>query len=378
MADTPFSFNVPLGDRLEQLVNSEYGADVFFKVGEAGEVMFSHKIIITTASEVFYSQLNGKFEEATKNTRTDPIAIKDINPTIFLEILRFMYCEKVNLNGDNLVEVNYAAKKYLLSKLVDICDKYIQDKIKEENVLKIFNDNRRYEFVDINTVCLRVICDNPLECFDQKQFLALELGSLKLIVDSPEMNCHDDQLSRACERWLKSNSNRQRISKEFSQVMKGRNCRELHCQKLHAFSKFSYSDTVVTDITIEVSKPFHLYGFGILVGTESTDIRSLKLNVEVKVEFDDEWENCFSTVVVVPVKQEEVYVYEVVFKKIIMEVHGMYRIVVKMEDDEEPLSDMFHLDSFEPAGTAWKNWIELSYTDEEDQNCLSYLLVNKQ
>ncbi|KAL9699857.1 hypothetical protein quinque_003298 [Culex quinquefasciatus] len=306
MADTAFSFNVPLGDRLEQLVNSEYGADVFFKVGEAGELMFAHKIIITTASEVFYAQLNGKFEEATKNTRTDPIAIKDINSTIFLEILRFMYCEKVNLNGDNLVEVNYAAKKYLLSKLVDICDKFIQDKIKEENVLKIFNDNRRYEFVDINTICLRVICDNPLECFDQKLFLALELGSLKLIVDSPGMNCHDDQL-----------------------VMKGRNCRELHCQKLHAFSKFSYSDTVVTDITIEVSKPFNLYGFGILIGTESTDIQSLKLNVEVKVEFDDEWENCFSTEVVVPVKQEEVYVYEVVFKKIIMEEHGMYRIVVK-------------------------------------------------
>ncbi|KAL9699858.1 hypothetical protein quinque_003299 [Culex quinquefasciatus] len=183
MAQKSFAYDLCLEDRLEQLVNSEYTADVFFKVGEAGEPMFAHKNLITTASEVLYAQLNGQFHDAISNSRDNPIAVKDISPVVFLEILRFMYCER--------------------------------GEIKEDNVLKIFNDNRRYEFDNINSVCLRVICDNPLECFEQEQFLEMEKSSLKLILESPKINCLEDHLENATQRWLEFNDNGQSTAKDF-------------------------------------------------------------------------------------------------------------------------------------------------------------------
>uniref|UniRef100_A0A8D8H739 BTB/POZ domain-containing protein 6 n=1 Tax=Culex pipiens TaxID=7175 RepID=A0A8D8H739_CULPI len=374
MVQKPFAYDLCLVDRLEQLVNSEYTADVFFKVGEAGEPMFAHKNVITTASEVLYAQHNGQFHDAISNSRDNPIAVKDISPVVFLEILRFMYCERVNFTDEIFVELYYAAKKYLLSKLVDVCDKYIEGEIKEDNVLKIFNDNRRYEFDDINTVCLRVICDNPLECFEQERFLKMEKSSLKLILESPKINCLEDHLENATQRWLECNVNGQTTSKDFLYLAVRRSGRELLCQKLYAFSAFRYADEILTDMFVDVYQSFNLYGFGIFIGTKSQNINSVNLYVEIIAEDGNHKLDEKRTVPV----NGELYVFEMFFKKIILQKDNRYQIVVKLDAYVEPLSEMFHLDYFQPVGNTWNTLMMLTYTTDIKQNCLAHMLYSKQ
>lgn len=373
MAQKPFAYDLCLEDRMEQLVNSEYTADVFFKVGEAGEPMFAHKNVITTASEVLYAQLNGQFHDAINNSRDNPIAVKDISPVIFLEILRFMYCERLNFTDEIFVELYYAAKKYLLSKLVDVCDKYIEGEIKEDNVLKIFNDNRRYEFDDINTVCLRVICDNPLGCFEQERFLSLEKSSLKLILESPKINCHEDHLDNAIQRWLEFNDNGQSTSKDFFYSALRRSARELLCQKLYAFSAFRYADEILTDIFVDVHQSFNLYGFGIFIGTKSKNINAVNVYVSIKAE-DGNYELDEETRVPV---NGELYVFEMIFKKITLQQGKRYQFVVRLDGDVEPLSEMFHLDFFQPVGSTWNSLMMLTYTSDIKQNCLAHMLYSQ-
>lgn len=372
MAKKPFSYDLCLEDRLDQLVNNEYSSDVFFKVGEAGELMFAHKNIITTASEVFYVQLNGHFNDAVNNSRDNPIEVKDISPAIFLEILRFMYSERLNFNGVIFLELYYAAKKYMLNKLVNVCEKYIRNEIKEDNVLQIFNDNRRYEFDNINVICLQVICDNPLECFEQKQFLSLEKTSLKMILDCCQINCHEDHLAKVTQKWLEVNDGDK--SKDFSDLVVYQNARELLCQKLYAFSAFRYSNQIKTDMLVEVYETFNLYGFGILIGSRTANVSSVILNIRIRDQGDEFYKYELLEGITIPVR-EELYVYEMIFKKITLQKDAKYRFIIELEANDKPL-EMFHLDFFQPAGETWKRLMMLTYTSDVKQNCLSYMLYD--
>lgn len=239
-SSTPLATDSSLPARLERLVNNEQFADVAFRVGEPGEVIFGHKAILSEASEVFRAQFSGMFKESRENVREHEIPIVDIEPGTFKELLRYMYCERVTVTADNVVDISYGSKKYLLTKLNQLCESFVQQNVTEDNVLGVFDSNRRYELEGINRICLDIVCDNPIRIFAHESFLTLARESVRLIASRKAMNCQTDQLLIAIERWIQVNEDEQEDGTKIVAMVREQKGRSVMCKKIYNFAAGHY------------------------------------------------------------------------------------------------------------------------------------------
>lgn len=143
-----------LAQEMEIFFGQEKYTDVEIEVGN--QVLRAHKSILASRSPVFNGMFLNDFLEA-KNSRV----IMNFDYETTFELLRFIYCEKV-LNLDELacnlleaadqviwltnLEIREKSEEYwripfsfqyLLSDLMDICDKSLQENLTVDNILKI-------------------------------------------------------------------------------------------------------------------------------------------------------------------------------------------------------------------------------------------------
>lgn len=367
MTDGTFKFGSVLATRMEHLVNNEYLSDVSFAVGKAGEVVVAHKLILTVASEVLHAQFNGNFAESKAEK---PIPLPDIEPPVFLEILRYMYCDEVNLSADNVVDVYYGAEKYLLKGLVRVCLEFLEDNIDETNVLKIFNENRQHEFAKVNELCLEMILDDPLLFFEQPAFRNIQQRTLELIIQSPTINCTESQLREAVQMWIDVNE-----ACDMDKLLPVTPTRRMQCRRLSFYGNFGYCKDMKYTLTFTFGKSVNLYGVGIFVGAQNWEGSPSEVTVSVDIETALTAKRVFQKL---PIK-DELYVHEIVFGKITSPVLTQSTLTITMKSQG---LNMFNLDYLNPADLSSELKFNLkSYSlngssSSEKRNHIAYLLYN--
>ena len=158
----------------EKLLNNEYMHDIMFLVGKSQTKMYGHKLILSIHNDFFSALVSSQFAVSVKGEFTMP----DIEPDIFLEVLRFIYCETVNITTDNFGVLYKAADKYLMEGLKEICLKYL----KNNSISKIFMDNlTSVKFAEVENACVEAIYNDPLQFFEEEHFNKLSKGSLIFI-----------------------------------------------------------------------------------------------------------------------------------------------------------------------------------------------------
>lgn len=76
----------------------------------------NYRYVLATGSTVFYAMLYGGLSTADANK--DVIDVPDVEPSAFLTMLRYLYCDEINLSPDNVLATLYCAKKYIVPHLV--------------------------------------------------------------------------------------------------------------------------------------------------------------------------------------------------------------------------------------------------------------------
>nr|XP_029732184.1 BTB/POZ domain-containing protein 6-like [Aedes albopictus] len=230
--------------RLERLLLSEYMSDVIFEVGTISrELIHAHKVILTLASEVFFAQFNGNFDESNRDNRAKPIAVPDIEPATFREVMRYIYTEKVNITGTNAIDLFYAAQKYMMNTLKGKCESFLKTPGNETKVLEVIDSNTKYGLTEVDQLCLRLIQENPLLYFNSDDFISLSKRTIGMIAGCESMNCKTEHIHNAIEKWRKANN----VSAEFKIELK-----DLQCHKLHFFGYFSYVPQTETSMWKEI------------------------------------------------------------------------------------------------------------------------------
>ncbi|KAL3116854.1 hypothetical protein niasHT_003378 [Heterodera trifolii] len=115
-------------DRMKRLLSTGVDADVQFLLLPA------HKPILRVASDVFDAMFrydekfpvsvtqNPADENASPKEGNSPLEIPDVDVEAFKTMLSFIYTDDLSgLNGNNAIDVLYAAKKYNLPSLVKAC-----------------------------------------------------------------------------------------------------------------------------------------------------------------------------------------------------------------------------------------------------------------
>lgn len=118
--------------RLKNLLTSQKHSDCSFRIDK--RIINSHKVILCTASPVFEAMFYGPMAE------TRCILITDITPETFLLLLEYIYTDDINMTNvtaiEDLLELYYAAKKYLLTVLQLRCIELIRSSLRHDNILR--------------------------------------------------------------------------------------------------------------------------------------------------------------------------------------------------------------------------------------------------
>jgi speckle-type POZ protein len=117
---------------LSKLLDTQSMADVTFIV--KNERIGAHSAIVVSGSPVICAMLE---EDKFKEGRTKEVEIEDIEPSVFKEMLRYLYTGRApKLDEDDMTEPLFlAADKYQIEALKDLCEQSLISKLDDLSIV---------------------------------------------------------------------------------------------------------------------------------------------------------------------------------------------------------------------------------------------------
>lgn len=204
--------SLTIRERCKFMLNNEIMSDLKFvvRVGNdesaTKQVISAHKFVLSISSPVFYAMFCGKLTE-TK----DSVELPDCEHESLLEFLRFIYSDEVNLSGNNVMQVMYLAKKYMVSSLADKCTQYLHDNLDPSNVFSILPFAENCEEHSLVEQCWKVIDRSTKMAVESDGFLTIERSLLETVVKRArrDQKIRPLHLFTAVNQWAKKECERQ-------------------------------------------------------------------------------------------------------------------------------------------------------------------------
>jgi speckle-type POZ protein len=120
-------------DQLGLLFSTMDLSDVTFIIDD--RQFSAHKIVLAMRSPVFKAM----FHHPTKEVLSSKVVVKDIDPDVFQEVLRFIYTGKTQSMDKLALGILAAADKYLLEELKIQCETHLIRQMSAENCLELLS-----------------------------------------------------------------------------------------------------------------------------------------------------------------------------------------------------------------------------------------------
>ena len=198
--------------RTTVIFNNELLSDVKFVVpaseaeSETRKTIPAHKLVLAISSPVFYAMFYGQLAEAK-----DCVELPDCEYDSLLEFLRYLYSDKANVTGSNVMHVLYLADKYMVPSLAEKCSEYLRENLSAANVFSILPHAKRFEDKDLEDRCWEVIEENTEEAVTSDDFVTLERSYIESVVKRERLSVKEVDLFKAVDRWATRESERQGI-----------------------------------------------------------------------------------------------------------------------------------------------------------------------
>ena len=213
-ADDNWQTELPtLVERTAFIFNNEILSDVKFVVpvstgeSESKKVIPAHKFVLAISSPVFFAMFYGQMAE-TK----DSIELTDCEYESLLELFRFLYTDKVNLSGNNVMQVLYLANKYIVPSLAKKCTEYLRDNLNASNVFFILSHARKFENKDLEDRCWKVIKEQTEEAVTSDGFISVERSVVESVVKREKLSVTELKLYKAVDGWAAAEVQRQGLT----------------------------------------------------------------------------------------------------------------------------------------------------------------------
>ncbi|KAK3090056.1 hypothetical protein FSP39_008860 [Pinctada imbricata] len=187
--------DVGIGAALFQENDDGVDRVVYFLCGKAKVKVKAHRFILKNRSQVFNVMLGEEWSD------DQPIVVKDVEGTTFLEFLRYLYADDVSISTENVVEMRYAARKYLIDLLADKCIEFVNANIDSENACTLLERANICMDKKIFSRSLSEIEHNTLPCIRSKSFLRLSIHCMHSITESDELNIDETTLLDRVMKW---------------------------------------------------------------------------------------------------------------------------------------------------------------------------------
>ena len=113
-----------------------------------------------------------------------------------------MYLDELTLTNDNVLDVLYAAEKYLVGGLIDKCTQFLADNITDDSVCSIVNQSLLYSEKELLLKCIEYISQNSRGVFESSDFLNLTDVSLLQLLSCDEVGlAREMDVLKTCVKW---------------------------------------------------------------------------------------------------------------------------------------------------------------------------------
>ena len=197
-------------ERTKFVFNNDRFSDIKFVVrkmdgeSESKQVIPAHKFVLSISSPVFEAMFYGELAE----TR-DTIELPDCDYEGLLELFRYMYSDKANLSGSNVMGVLYLAKKYMVPSLAEECSKYLLNNLNPSNAFSVLPSAQKYEDKDLMERCWKLIDEKTKEALNTDEFATIERSLVKEVIIRDNLSVDEIDLFKAVDLWATEECKRQ-------------------------------------------------------------------------------------------------------------------------------------------------------------------------
>lgn len=205
-------------DQMLRLVNNSFLADVSFLVGADAKRFYAHRVLLVHCSEVFSEMFRPRAETTKKRKSVTTVIVKNVKPSVFLEMLYFIYCGDCEVTRKNVFDLLLVASKYLIYYLQKKCERFLMENI--EIVLEEYVAASKRIDLRVQQLCLRQISSNIGKVSELAQFLKLP-GTLVLMIFKQKFRHGTDrQLMDAVDRWRASQKDQDQANRVYRIVVR--------------------------------------------------------------------------------------------------------------------------------------------------------------
>ncbi|XP_028397982.1 BTB/POZ domain-containing protein 6-like [Dendronephthya gigantea] len=183
-------------------------SDVHFSVGMNDDTaetqkhnLPAHKYVLAISSPVFYAMFYGSLAEVK-----DIIEIPDSNYESFVEFLRFLYCDEVELTIDIVLGVSYLAKKYIVPALEKKCSEFIEKSVEAGNVFKLLSFARSFKDEFVEKICWEFLDSETVEAVNSECFCQIDREVICELLKRDTLHAKEIELFLAVQKWVTQNS----------------------------------------------------------------------------------------------------------------------------------------------------------------------------
>ncbi|XP_055346359.1 BTB/POZ domain-containing protein 2-like [Paramacrobiotus metropolitanus] len=195
--------------------DEEIPSDVTFLVGNGDgqpkQIFKCHKFVLSLVSAVFQAMFYGPLSQSTEET----IELSDITPAAFQLMLQYAYADDTDFEireeiatMENVLNLLYCSKKYLISKLARACRDHIQswlELVHADIVCLIFQQARYLDEENLAIMALAEISRSAPYILSSEGFLDISLPCVKEILDQPNLKASEKEIYQHVCKWVKHN-----------------------------------------------------------------------------------------------------------------------------------------------------------------------------
>lgn len=221
--------NQGLSAKLKKLYLDEATADAYFLFQDTmkSEKVPVHKNLLAIGSDSLYAMfyrglkreddVNAEEvkEDGDKTDETKIVKIEDVSIDAFKEFLQFFYCDQIKLTMENIYEVVYLGKKYLVEECINVCERFLNETLADDNVCIIYELAIRFDMFELQHVCEAHISKNANAVFQSECFIECKKSVLSRILRSNTLSCAETVVFLACMEWIKAASKQEVVTKNL-------------------------------------------------------------------------------------------------------------------------------------------------------------------
>ncbi|XP_067658580.1 BTB/POZ domain-containing protein 6-like [Haliotis asinina] len=186
-----------------RMFNQQLACDVKFKVGQSRSPVGAHKYVLGARSDVFFTMFNGSIPQS------DDVDVPDIEIEPFKIFLRYLYCDEVLINSDNVLSVLYCSKKYNVQSLLTKCLALVKNMMSVDNVCSLIEQAHFFDEPQLYQSCLSFIHQHGADVLRTTGFIQLSRACVLDVISSDSLASEERYVIEAMLRWAEAECKRQ-------------------------------------------------------------------------------------------------------------------------------------------------------------------------